>query len=265
MSNILNSEDFGTKIYNRFPSKYREDDVGQQLALKRYIESLSDGGFSPVIQDMNGLLDIKDTSRTPYDALLNLYKQYGLEVFNGIPEPYLRYLLPRLSEAWSKKGSLSVIEFVTSSLSGIKTSTNVTYDSKGNPFLEVRLEMDYNMGDYFPDSKQFNRILRNFIPFYCDFVLLYTYMFYESGSIFAKDLEAGFNIKDTKDEVGGIEGDIVENMSVTNNVQDSGTVKNPLDLTLLNGNRTLSNDFYTNDMCCYDIITVGSEQFIKYN
>ena len=45
MSNILNSEDFGLKIYNRFPPKYREDDVGQKLALKRYLQALSDGGF----------------------------------------------------------------------------------------------------------------------------------------------------------------------------------------------------------------------------
>ena len=97
MSNILNSEDFGLKIYNRFPPKYREDDVGQKLALKRYLQALSDGGFRYIIQDTNGLLDIKDPSRTSLDILLNLYKQYGLEVFNGIPENYLRSLLPYLS------------------------------------------------------------------------------------------------------------------------------------------------------------------------
>ena len=42
MSNILNSKDFGLKIYNRFPPKYREDDVEQKYALKRYIQSLSE-------------------------------------------------------------------------------------------------------------------------------------------------------------------------------------------------------------------------------
>ena len=42
MSNILNSEDFGLKIYNRFPPKYREDDVGQNFALKRYLQALSE-------------------------------------------------------------------------------------------------------------------------------------------------------------------------------------------------------------------------------
>ena len=73
MSNILNSEDFGLKIYNRFPPKYREDDVGQKLALKRYLQALSDGGFRYIIQDTNGLLDIKDPSRTSLGILLNLY------------------------------------------------------------------------------------------------------------------------------------------------------------------------------------------------
>ena len=121
MSNILNSEDFGLKIYNRFPPKYREDDVGQKYALKRYIESASEGGFKHAIDDVNGITNLIDPDKVSSTVLPTLFQQYGLEIFNGIPEEYLRYLLPKLGEAWSKKGSLSVIEFITSSLSGIKT------------------------------------------------------------------------------------------------------------------------------------------------
>ena len=220
MSNILNSEDFGLKIYNRFPPKYREDDMGQKLALKRYLQALSDGGFRYIIQDTNGLLDIKDPSRTSLDILLNLYKQYGLEVFNGIPENYLRSLLPYLSSAWKYKGSIDIIEFVTTTLSGIKVSSEINYadsrtalfgdavlghalfnnkNSHETPIITVRLEMDFSLSDYFPSSEQFRRILENFVPFYCDLALVYSYVYSDENAIIFREFNID-HITDTKAE-----------------------------------------------------------------
>ena len=66
-----------------------------------------------------------------------LYEQYGLDLFYGIPEEFLRAFLPNLGFAWSKKGSLDVVEYIVSSLSGIKTSTEVTYDEFDNPIVTV--------------------------------------------------------------------------------------------------------------------------------
>ena len=220
MSNILNSEDFGLKIYNRFPPKYREDDMGQKLALKRYLQALSDGGFRYIIQDTNGLLDIKDPSRTSLDILLNLYKQYGLEVFNGIPENYLRSLLPYLSSAWKYKGPIDIIEFVTTTLSGIKVSSEINYadsrtalfgdavlghalfnnkNSHETPIITVRLEMDFSLSDYFPSSEQFRRILENFVPFYCDLALVYSYVYSDENAIIFREFNID-HITDTKAE-----------------------------------------------------------------
>ena len=177
MSNILNSEDFGLKIYNRFPPKYREDDAKENFALRNYLQVLSEGGFKYSIDEINGILNLIDPNNVDSKVLPMLFKQQGLEIFNGIPEQYLRYLLPKLGEAWSKKGSLSVLEFITSSLSGVKTSTEVIYEEgKEDPFVAVRLEMDYNIGDYFPEAEHFNRLLKNFVPFYCDVILLYSYL-----------------------------------------------------------------------------------------
>lgn len=204
MSNILSSKDFGLKIYNRFPPKYREDDVSQKYALKRFLESLSDGGFKYAIDDINGILNLIDPDKVNAKILPILFKQYGLEIFNGIPEEYLRYLLPRLGEVWSKKGSLSAVEYVTASISGIKTITEVDYDENGNPLIDVKLEMDYNIGSYVPDTEQFNRLLKNFMPFYCDFTLVYSYMFYESQILWSKDLET-MDITETKDETSRLQ------------------------------------------------------------
>ena len=202
MSNILNSEDFGLKIYNRFPPKYREDDVGQNFALKRYLQALSDGGFKYSIDEINGIADLKDPDKVDSKVLPILFKQYGLDIFNGIPEEYLRYLLPKLGEAWTKKGSLSVIEFITSSITGVKTDTEVKFDSQENPLINVKFEMDYNLNGYFPESNQFMRLLENFVPFYCDLGLVYSYLFYENQILVGKDEEVFANIHENKSEKG---------------------------------------------------------------
>lgn len=207
MSSILNSDDFGLKIYNRFPPKYREDDVGQNYALKRYLQALSDGGFKYAIDEINGITTLIDPDKVDAKVLPVLFKQYGLDIFNGIPEEYLRYLLPKLGEAWSKKGSLSVVEFITSSLSGIKTSTEVNYDEKDNPIVNVRLEMDYNIGDYFPEAEQFTRLLENFVPFYCDVSMLYSYLFHETQVLVGKE-DDYLSIIDIMNEKGFIPHDI---------------------------------------------------------
>lgn len=200
MSNLLNSKTFGSKIYNKFPMSYRDDDALVNLSLKRYIEALSEGGFKYAIDEINGITHIIDPSKTQSEVLPVLFEQFGLEVFNGIPENYLRYLLPRLGEAWSKKGSLSVLEFITSSLTGIKNSTKVEYDEDENPKVIVRLEMDYNTSDYFPESSQFSRLLENFVPFYCDLGLVYSYLFSDITKISGGKESELLNITDVKTE-----------------------------------------------------------------
>lgn len=194
MSNtLLSSEDFGLKIYERFPPAYREIDEHFNLALKRYLQSLSDGGFKYSIEEINGLLDLVDPDRVGADVLPFLYSQYGLELFNGIPENYLRYFLPFLSLAYSKKGSLGVIPFITTSLSGIRTSTDIALDAYGNPEMNVTLEMDYQVvgNNFFPKSEQFKRILENFLPFYVHCTIVYLYTLFENVNL--RGIESGFS------------------------------------------------------------------------
>lgn len=199
MSNLLKSGNFGDKIYNRFPMKYREDDIDQNFALKRYLQAMGDGGFQFAIEDINGLTTLIDPDTIKAEFLPLLFRHYGLEVFNGIPEEYLRYLLPRLGEIYAMKGSLQAIDYVCTSISGIKTITTVDYDENGNPTVKVKLEMDVALGDFVPDVEQLNRILEKFIPFYCDLLTIYSYLFYETGNL--ETAEKDFlNIFDVKNE-----------------------------------------------------------------
>ena len=289
MSNILNSEDFGLKIYNRFPPKYREDDTLYNYSLKRYLQALSDGGFKYSIDEINGITSLIDPDNVDSKVLPILFQQYGLDIFNGIPEEYLRYLVPKLGEAWSKKGSLSVVEFITSSLSGIKTSTDVYYDENNNPIIDVKLEMDYNMGDYFPEAEQFTRLLNNFVPFYCDINMVYSYLFYESQILVGKEkvletlflfpeLESasiGLHIKSETSAVLGealmgvsvlgtsLDVDTNEDLVVEKRV-DSGSLLIPIDTSTNRSYNVLNSSFFTNGLYCYDLVTVGGTTEIVF-
>lgn len=291
-TNTLNSDDFGIKIYNRFPPKYREDDVGQNYSLRRYLESLSDGGFKYAIDDINGITTLIDPDKVDAKVLPILFKQYGLDIFNGIPEEYLRYLLPKLGEAWSKKGSLGVVEFITSSLSGVKVSTDIVYEDD-TPTINVKLEMDYKLGDYFPDSNQFNRLLENFIPFYCDVAILYSYFFHDSQSIFIdsdyydtlidfseENLSVSsigvqpentsvLNLLVLGESVLGIGGENADKFYdiITENLEENiNLVNSQFDFVALTNNSsfTLNNNFCTTTMSCYDKITVDGTSTIVY-
>lgn len=206
MSKKLSSDDFGLKLYNRFPPSYRADDVGQNYALRRYLETAADGGFKYIIDEQNGILDLIDPQTAPIEVIHLLYQQYGLDLFHGIPEEFLRAFLPNLGTAWSKKGSLDVVSFIVSSLSGIKTSTTITYDAYGNviPIVEVKFEMNYNLSNYFPEPKQFYRILEKFIPFYCDAFLIYSYIYVEVGDLHGDDSQITADIVDKKEDLGCI-------------------------------------------------------------
>ena len=192
MADRLDPNDFGLKLYNRFPPSYRLDDADQKYALRRYLESAADGGFRYIIEEQNGILDLINPQTSPLQVIYLLYEQYGLDLFHRIPEEFLRAFLPNVGLAWAKKGSLDVVEYIVSSLSGIKTSTKVTYDDFDNPVVTVRLEMDFNLSDYFPDTKQFERILENFIPFYCDALIIYSYVYSDFGNIHSEEFAFDF-------------------------------------------------------------------------
>lgn len=191
---LLDSGQFSEKIYDRFPLLYREEDVYQRYALKRYLQAAADGGFKPVIEEWNGITELIDPEKTRYEVLKILYQQYGLELFNGIPENYLRFLLPFLGGMWERKGNLDVVSSMTSIIAGAKANTKIEEDIHGNYNVNIYLEMNYTLDGYFPEPEQFRRLLSNFLPFYVDFMVLYYYVYEEVANIKAREVDYIENI-----------------------------------------------------------------------
>lgn len=257
---MLNKDNFGEKLYNRFPAKYKEDDALVDYALKKYFEAASEGGFNYIIDNINGLCKIIDPDSAPSKVLPKLFYQYGFELFNGIPEQYLRWLLPNISTLWGMKGSISILKYLTSSLTGIKTEVSVTHKEDGTPLSTVKVEMDTSEIDRFPDSSQLKRVLDNFVPFFCDTAVVLTYSFAEPiNSSVLEDFDTSLTISQSDTMAVSITEDIHENIVYILNDDVATSFDYESDPTLigLSLSSGLNTNFKTNNLPCYDKITTG--------
>lgn len=178
--NILNSDKFGEKIYSRFPARYQEDDIKQDYALKRFIFTANEGGFKYIIDDANGILNLIDPTTAPIEVVKLMYEQFGVPMFNGIPEEFLRSFLPNLGKSLDYRGTLTVIDYVASSITGVVTNSVVENDDTDNSSdLTITLELGGSRMKFFPDYNQFMEIMENFIPFYCFLYVVYNYNYSE--------------------------------------------------------------------------------------
>lgn len=189
MSTLLDSSKFGTRLYDTLPHIYHTEDSMVDYALKRYLQALSDGGYSYVIKELNGILDLNDPSKTPADILSIIFEQYGLKIFNGIPETYLRKLLPILRDLYARKGATTVIEYLTAIISDVKAEVTVSPDFKNDFHIDLILEMDYDQQGArdIPDREQLLRIIKEFLPFFIEVTIIFVYLFYEFAKINAKE------------------------------------------------------------------------------
>lgn len=186
MSNLLDGKTFGDRLYNSLPKMYHTEDSSVNYALKRYLQAMVEGGFSYVINESNGILDLNDPARTPSEVLPIIFEQYGLSIFNGIPETYLRKLLPILKDLYDRKGATTVIEYLTSIISDVEAEVIVSPNFKEDFHIDLRLEMDYDQEDV-PDKDQLIRIIKEFLPFFIEVTIILVYLFYEYANIKVKE------------------------------------------------------------------------------
>ena len=137
MAKVLDSKSFGDILYKTFPESYRTDDIATGYALKRYLQALADGGFSEVIEETNNVLTLVDPEKINADLLPILFKNYGMEIFNGVPELFLRKLLPVVSDLYARKGCITSVEYLTSIISGVKSSVEVSDDFNNDHAIDV--------------------------------------------------------------------------------------------------------------------------------
>ena len=270
MSKLLNSEDFGDKIYESFPAIYRRDDQYHGYALKRYIQSAGEG-FKVVIDEYNGIADLRDSQKVDEKFLPVIYSSHGLELFNDIPFAFLRNLVPVLNTSFSRKGSISAIEYICSVISGAICNIEIDPKFSENKHINVVLNMDFDDKANSPSIEQLKRIVKEFIPFYCNVTMMFSYTFRDTLGITirtrynpvkvitedSRNLLIDLDTKYNEDNIIPSEKDTLRpnNQSL---YEDSCFLNNPRLL--------LSNNIFLNSFSGYDKITIKGHTTLRdYN
>lgn len=210
----IDSSTLGDRLFQSLPRVYQREDRFQKHQLERYLKVLAEGGFSIVADETSGLLDLNDPEKTPYNVLMVLFEQYGLSMFHGVPEAYLRKLLPIIGDLYSRKGSISAIEFITGIITDVKTEIILDEDFYNNYHIDLTLDMTYDKKDKrdFPTEEQLMRIINEFIPF-----------FFNVTAVILADYNDGINLRIEEEHTDYLDNYGFLYLSETTNRQDKLT------------------------------------------
>lgn len=151
-------------LYNRkLPQVYRDEDKKIGYPLKRYLESLIEGGFCGSIKDIEGVMLLIDPENIPEKFFPYLYESFGLEYFPDIDIVYQRKFLMNIGELIRRRGTFSSVQFLIKVLTGLEAE--LSYKDR---VLTITLSAK-TMGQI-DDIETSMRVISNFIktqiPYY---------------------------------------------------------------------------------------------------
>lgn len=107
-------------LYNKkLPQVYRDEDRKIGYPLKRYLESLIDGGYYDIIKDIDGILSLIDPMTVPDEFFPYLCESFGLIYFPDIDISYQRKFLANIGELVKRRGTFASVRYLTRTLTGL--------------------------------------------------------------------------------------------------------------------------------------------------
>lgn len=144
-------------LYNKkLPQIYRTEDRRLGYPLKRYLESLIDGGFCGSIEDIEGVMHLIDPETIPEKFFPYLYESFGLEYFPDIDVSYQRKFLLNIGELIKRRGTFSSVQFLIKVLTGLEAELSFKDGKLNITLLAKTIEQIDNI-----DTSMF--IIGNFI------------------------------------------------------------------------------------------------------
>lgn len=156
-------------LYNRkLPQVYRDEDKKIGYPLKRYLESLIDGGFCGSIEDIKGVMLLIDPENIPEKFFPYLYESFGLEYFPDIDTVYQRKFLMNIGELIRRRGTFSCVQFLIKVLTGLEAELSCNKDT-------LTIVLSAKTLKQVEDIETSMRVIRNFIktqiPYYINPVI----------------------------------------------------------------------------------------------
>ena len=156
-------------LYNRkLPQVYRDEDMKIGYPLKRYLESLIDGGFCGSITDIEGVMLLIDPENIPEKFFPYLYESFGLEYFPDIDIVYQRKFLMNIGELIRRRGTFSSVQFLIKVLTGLEAE--LSYE--GNTLTIILSAKTMGQIDDIETSMMvINNFIKTQIPYYVNPVI----------------------------------------------------------------------------------------------
>lgn len=122
----LTPESLSNHLYNsKLPKVYVEEDRKLGEPLKRYLESLIEGGSKGAIEDINNLMLLIDPKAVPEKFFPYLSGSFGLEYFPDIDVTYQRRFIMNIGELMKRRGTYSSVHFLIRALTGLDASLSL--------------------------------------------------------------------------------------------------------------------------------------------
>lgn len=122
----ITSESLLDLLYNKkLPQVYRDEDSKLGFPLKRYLESLIEGGFYGIIKDIEGIMSLVDPTAIPDEYFPYLCESFGLPYFPDMDTSYQKKFLANVGELNRRRGTFAGVRYLTRALTGLES--NLTY------------------------------------------------------------------------------------------------------------------------------------------
>lgn len=112
---LTDNKDFGQYLYDRLPEIHRKRDSeeGIDYALLRFLQVLNEGGITTLFNEMLELYDILQVDKMPSDIVPLIGQLLGYEYRDDLEEDIQRKIIQNLIELYKRKGTKSVLNFIT--------------------------------------------------------------------------------------------------------------------------------------------------------
>lgn len=231
---------FSDHLYERLPEVYRREDAKKDInfTLKRYLEALDEGGVKLVFNELLSLYDILEVDKCPPEVLPLLSRMLGYNYIEEVDVETQRKIIANLIELYKRKGTKSVINFITREFTqfdtkiielqyrifktwspkpkGIPKAEYVEPRTLGNKMTNDVCHLYSQKGMYnysgvvvvcdaqATQVELLNRLLREFLPVYCNLYLKINgeiQKYLENCTVNGTDVSTGVKVKEIEQAV----------------------------------------------------------------